>query len=295
MPQPVNGPAPDKVDQALEAARAESELHSLVARAERSLRAAKANEKGILRPRAKRIASIDVSRGSLERALEALSVLIRVLEALGARVWVDPDQNPKLRLAVLGEELGLSLEEKISAHRYVPKPRDKEIPRYMWPRYDYSLTGQLTIRVHGHLPWGFRTSWQDRKVQRVERILGKIITGVFAAAEAQKQKRIDDEQQRRKWAEWQRLDEEERRLRRLERQRERHVERLAEQYERWARLTDFLEVVENHRDSLSATHIQGVPIITWIAWAKGYAARLDPITDPDCWNIDKQVPLWKVD
>ena len=271
-----------------------SEEHQLVQRARESLRKAKADEKGILCPRAKRLISLAVTDDTLSRALLVSDILIKALEELGHRVTINDKKMPKLRVVVNDEDIGISIEEKISAQPYEPKPGDRGRSAWQLPRYDYMPTGRLTVRLHGDFPTGLRVSWSDGKVQRIELITEKILCGIYAAAVAQTQKRIDDERREREWEEQRRKDEEARKLRRLEMQRQKHLEKLALQYEEALRVQLFVEAVEKSLEMFSEIQVQDMDMASWLEWAKEYSAQLNPLKYQHWWDIEKQVSLWSV-
>jgi hypothetical protein len=286
--------APDGLVPALEVLVDRQGMHPLVEGARASLAKARPDERGILKARAKTRLYLPVSPATLERALLTVDRLIAVLEALGNRAHLNLEQTPTLRFTIDGEDLGISVEEKVSAHPYRPKPSDSK--KYPWqlPRYEYEPTGKLTLRIHGKLPWGMRTSWSDGKVQRVEALTGKVVIALYEAAAAQRQKRIDDERQAREREEQWRRAEEARELRRLELQRRKHLQQLAVHFEEAQRMRRFVEAVEAHRDTLSAVTVQGMAMDTWLEWAKDYATRYNPLNTLGYWDIDELVPLWDI-
>lgn len=291
---PTSEQLPEGLAKALEAAKKDTELHPLVLRASESLAKTKADEKGLLRPQAKMIISVSVSPKGLDRALAAADCLIKVMEGLGNQVRIDTEKTPKLRVTVSDEELGISIEEKVSSRPYEPKPSDKRKSPWQHPRYEYEATGQLTLRVCGDLPYGLRTSWSDGKRQRIEEIVEKIVCGIYAAAKAQTQKRIDDVQRAREWEEERRRSEELQRLRRLETQRGKHLEKLAGQYETAVRIRRFVEAVERDAERLSGITVQGMEFAEWLEWAKKFVEQVDPMRYANWWDIDKQIPLWEI-
>jgi hypothetical protein len=286
--------APDGLVPALEALAERQGLHPLVEGARASLAKARPDERGILKARAKTKLYLPVSHDTLERALLTVDRLIAVLEALGNRAHLDLEQTPTLRFTIDGEDLGISVEEKVSAHRYRPKQSDSR--KYPWqlPRYEYEPTGKLILRIHGKLPWGMRTSWSDGTVQRVEALTEKVVIALYEAAAAQMQKRIDDERQAREREEQWRRAEEARELRRLEMQRRKHLQKLAAHYEEAQRMRQFVEAVEAHPAALSEITVQGMAIDPWIEWARDYATRYNPLNTAGYWDIDALVPLWDI-
>jgi hypothetical protein len=150
------------------------------------------------------------------------------------------------------------------------------------------------VRIHGDLPYGTRNSWSDGKIQRVEAVIDKILIGVYAAASAQTQKRIDDARRKREWEEREKRAEVARQLRRLEKQRQQHLDKLSIKYEEALRIQRFILAVEQNLEILSETDIQDMDIKSWLEWAKSYAEQIDPFMNQYWWDIEEQVPLWKI-
>lgn len=287
----------DKILTALKSIRSEPSEHPLIESSIKSFNAAKQDERGILLPRAKKALDLSISKISQDRAFSILNILIRSVIVLEGEVKIDPEKKPKLRIFIDGEELGLSVEEKINRHNHVYNDEEKRRSYYWLPKkYDYEPTGKLTVKLHGNLPrWnGPRTSWSDAKVQRVDQIILKIIIGLYQAAAAQKQKCIDDKIKAKEMEIMHRKAEEVRRNLQLEKQRQLHLQWLAKHYDEAQCIRRLIEHAQQNIDAMSAIKIQDMDYAAWLDWAKLFADRIDPFKNEGYWDIDKHTPLYKV-
>lgn len=271
----------------------ESTLHPFVERSLKSFNAAKADEKGILHPRANKALDFKITKGSLDRAFSTASKLLTALEAIGCEVAMDLEESPKLRLQINGETIRLSIEEKVRRHERIPDDKDQRKDRWYWKEYDYEPTGKLKVEAHGRFLQyqGIRKSWSDGRVQRVDEITSRIVVGLVEAAEAMKQKQIERENKEREWAEERRKREEERKLRELEKQRQEHLKILVEQHDQVVRMQSFISAVEKDVGQFSGLQIQDMSVDEWLEWAKGFVEQSDPLKEHQWWDIESLVPF----
>lgn len=285
----------DGLDEVLVNMASNPGLHPLVEKTAEALAKAKPDEKGLLEPRAKRNLAIHVSPESLDRALASLNQILLALEALGHTVNLNADKIPTTRISLLGEELGVSLEEKVSTTPHVETEADRRRKdRWNIPRYDYTPTGKLIYRIEGNLPRGTRLTWSDGKIQRVENLTSKIIYGIYDAAEAQTQKRLDDELRAREREEEHKRWEEARRQRAILAQREKHLDKMATQWATAEKMRAFLDEVVSNKDTLSDLAIGELDVEEWLEWAHQYVDAIDPVKNTVYWDIEKEVPIWEV-
>jgi hypothetical protein len=269
--------------------------HPLAAGLLTSLNAGKVDERQVLQPRAKRASFIMVSRDASERIVGWLNTFFRSLEANAIKVRVDTEQSPVLRLTVDGEELGLTVTEKIHRKERELSEKEKRNGRdWMLPRHHYFPSGTLTVHIHGHFPYGTRATWTDGKRAKLEDKVAEVVRGVIALGKAQTQRRIDDENRKREWEEERRRYEEAEQLRRRQKQLTMHLEKLAGKWRQAEDLRLFIAAVEARQADLGDIRIQGLTIPEWLERAKAYAEANDPLCNSDWWNIDKLVPSWEV-
>jgi len=205
--------------------------HQLVAQAERSLRNARLDERGILRPRARKCLDIRVSPATVERTLRIMDALIKALEGRGFEVSIKIGDEVSTSVSLLGESLRFGLRESMKRSRReltpAQKKRREEYPlSYISPEYDYTPTGRLALVIKDFHGCGLRKKWSDGKKQRAEDCLNSFIIGLIKAAVEKRSLRLDRERQHREWEDRERkraeklrlLREEEARLREMERE-----------------------------------------------------------------------------
>jgi hypothetical protein len=233
-------------------------------------------------PRANRFHSIDVSKGSLPRALKIVDTLIKALERRGHSVRMSADRPPKLLIGVDHVELSVLIEERYRRVRLAPTADEVDMERrYGWPpraRYDHEPTGELALRIDVS-SWetpGAQKTWADGKTQRVEGLLNAFVLGLVRAAEAKRRHDLEVEKRQQRWAEDQRLAAEAR-LREMEENRRR--EGLFRQARAWAKHCQaraYVNAVRHHAERNGDLRQDSV-LEAWLAWAESYLESSDPL------------------
>ena len=262
--------------------------HPLVARTETSVRSAKVDEVGLVRPKARGCLDLAVSAALIDRALRVLDAAVKALDARGYPVSVGGDP-PRTAAAVLDEAVGFRVGEGTRRQEREPTPAERKEDEF-WGRFrhlgsprsyhEWVPDGRLVLQVmDGHAA---RRRWSDRSDRRVEQFLNSFVVGVVRAAESIQEARAAAERRRREQEEWQRQWREAE-LRRLEEERRRREEearfaKLEAQAAAWAKAGQVRGLVSAVR---AAEARGGVPaggdLVLWLAWAEGKAAALDPI------------------
>jgi len=246
----------------------------LIRRALRLLR--KLDERGILRSREHPCLDIQVTKGSIDRALRIFDTL---LKAWRLRGWpVEPmSEKPWLtRITVLDETFGVRLDEKIRTIR-APRP-PVESRAWLAPRVPDTCepTGQLTFRISDGAQYGrdLRT-WSDGKRQRLEGCLKDIMIGLVQAAEGAKAVRRAEEQRRREWAEAERRRQLE--AERWEREKDRREE-LQRQAQTWSHARELQGYVTALQEAgrIRLEEERDGRLARWVRWAEAYVKELDP-------------------
>ena len=255
---------------------------------------------------------IEVSPGSLDRALRIMDALLRGLEAAGLAIEVavleeappaprshydygygdEPRREaepapPERATRVRCEEEWIEL--RLTEH--VRRVRDAGSPapdgsRSRWDTaYDYEPTGKLALELTNVTAPGVRTRWQETKKQRLEEMLDEFVAYLPTVALSFKLER--EEEARRRIAareeELRRYEEQKRRWDERERRREeeKREQALEAEIARWRRAEDIREYV---RAALAALEEQDPPPMDRQAerdrlrWALEYADRLDPLS-----------------
>ena len=199
--------APPPNDAAAVPASPIAEVHPLLQATAKALRKGKPDSAGALHATAEGMAGVVVGRDSVERAIYVLDALVRSLIERGADVAI------------------IALTERTRREKHVPTPEDlaaeerrqKRVDRYFatrnpwsstdssglfekaYPEFDIVRTGELVMHVEG---WndGIRRTWADGRIQRIERLVDDVATGIEAILTA---RRLNREEQERKEREYQ--------------------------------------------------------------------------------------------
>ena len=271
-----------EIRQVTEAPIGSIDRHPLVAAAAKRLAKGDVKpEKGLVSAPAE-VLHVEVTRGSLERALDLLNTLIFEFAKRGSTVEVDAEKK-RTALIIEGTQVELSLIERVRRKEHVDTPEETKAKERYWklphyasreypgtPRYDYLATGILTLKA-GRWP---SRSWNDTERTPLERRFPEVVSGlILLAAEI----RTREEQQARE-AERRRLTKE--RYARIMEQRKQErgqfedLETEATKWERATRLRAYVDAVEQ------AATLKGEltdELVDWIGWARAKANWLDPM------------------
>ena len=265
-------------------------------RTDRALRRREPDERGLLHPSLKRSLDVHVTKASLDRALRILDAIVRALERRGCTITC-PAEGPRATIvAIDGEEIGVCSEEKIE-QSVVPEPKSV-LPRHLKysflrpsPRYRYTATGQLVLRITDRDLRNVRRAWRDGKRQALERQRNRFVVGLVAAAEEKKAERRRAEEARKAHEEWER-EEAERQRRRWEQ--ERRIRLLEQDLASWAKSRRVREYIAAFRAAAAARESSidaESDLGRWLDWAMRYAGHLDPslrLKPPrDPWEISE--------
>lgn len=186
-----------------------------------------------------------------------------------------------LRLQEEGVHTRGPWEVEVKRYRYSTFYRDRELPS---GPYDANATGRLKLELHEAHWWihrGRQTRFADRQSWKLEERLGHLFSEIeeriVAADRYAEEKRIREQQAaedakrqaEEREREWQRLM-----AQAKERLSEAHrVKHLDQQADAWRQA----DLVRRYCDAMQARHGQHASTADWIAWARGYADRIDPL------------------
>lgn len=271
--------------------------HPRIVQAQRSLRNAPRDERGVLQPRAKRCVAIHVTKESLDRALRIMDALVEALEARGRTLLIESTSTTMT--VVDDERLEFVLEEIVRQvqHKMTPaeqlEERIKGYRAYSVPRYDWLATGFLQLRITNLEASGVRRSWSDGKRQRLESCLNSFMSGLTLAARANRDERARRAERERRWEEERQLEAERQHRRYLE---QRRIRALDEQIERWRRagqIREYARKVAEDEDATVRTDEVCTTREEWFRWAVEYADRIDPFVGDEAERSTPGVPsLW---
>jgi len=253
--------------------------HVLVVRTEKSLRAAKPDETGRIRPRAKGCFDVRIAAGSIDRAMHIVDALTRALEA--RKFPLATDDNQATRITVLGISHEISLEENTTRKvRELTPAERKQQERNSWlyrtPQYDYLVTGRLTLRIKGYGN-GERRSWSDGKHQRIEDCLNAFIIGLIQASVRAHAEQLERERWQREREEQERRRREEERNRRLEEERRAALDKQVDAWRKSRQIRIYIDAVHRVVADKNYPINPESDLGRWFAWVSRYVDSLDPL------------------
>lgn len=187
--------------------------HPMTKQAQKVLGRARADSYGGLLCEDPNVFRIRVPPASIDRALLLIDAIAKALGDRGLAIQPgDGGHYTASAGIVVGDGVErISIEE--TSRRQVHKSSEAEKAQTRRqgyssaPLYDFQPSGNITIKLEGG--WrseGFQTSWRDTSKQRVEERLNEVIVSLYRAAharavarakEAERKRRIDDENARR--------------------------------------------------------------------------------------------------
>jgi hypothetical protein len=127
--------------------------------------------------------------------MRIVDALIKALEARGFPVSTGEGESAKPLVEVLGQKVGFSLEEQIQQRERQPDPEeprgryqsmfDRQSRPGPLPKYDYTPTGRLSVRIFNTLGSGYRQTWSDGQ-RSLDNMLNSFINGLVTAAQETK-------------------------------------------------------------------------------------------------------------
>lgn len=245
--------------------------HPLVARSVHLLRKAKPDTAGRLVAPGERCVDVDVTVGSVDRALTIFDALIKALEARGYPVDIVEKEQVSSTLVRVGvDPVRIAIDERVTL---IDDADGDAGTRSQSRSEEYAPTGRLTFKIcESYL--NIRRTWGDSAKKRLEELLNDIVIGIVVASEALREQREEREAREREWrAKEERRHQEEQR-RQEEGVRIRKLEASMRAWRKSRAVRDY--VAEMRRASATAGLPDDSPVAEWLRWADGYANRLDP-------------------
>ena len=253
--------------------------HVLAARTEKSLRAAKPDEKGLICPRAKGCFNIRISAGCIDRAMRILDALAKALDA--RKLPLVTGDNQVTHVTLLGIRHELSIEESTVRKVREPTPAErKRQKRNPWlfgaPQYEYLATGRLTIRILGYGS-GQRRSWSDGRQKSIEDRLNTFIIGLINVSVATHAENLERERRHREWEDQVRRRHEEEQRRQLEESRRASLDKQINAWRKSREIRVYVAAVSRAAAEKQGAIMPESNLGQWIDWASRYADSLDPL------------------
>jgi hypothetical protein len=253
-----------------------AQAHDLIRRTASHLRSrGRKNEHGILLQREPGGLNIQVTEGTLDRALQIMSQVLSVLEKQNFSVEIS-EQGDTTAL-IEGQRISFGIEEPIrkvvTQKPRVPNPTDR------WD-YDQVVThgpsGMLALVIHSGT-WdtrALRTRWGDAKVQRIESRIPDFIAGLIRTAVVLRQK---EEERKRHELEQQKRAQELAQLRKEIGEEEKRVKEFNDWLQDWERAERMRQFIAVYTEKSRSWPAEKQPKYReWIEWATREADRLDP-------------------
>jgi hypothetical protein len=250
--------------------------HPLTKKSHAALTRGKRDDRGLVHPRSNFCLDIHVSRSCIDRACRIMDTLVKALESQGYSLTVSDTENAKTIALVNGESLEIGIDEKITHTIHIRTPMDDVRYKRTYqlpPRYDYSLTGNLSLRMRNAAHCG-RQQWADGKRHKVEEYLGAFIEGLRIAAH---KKKMMSEEYERRCREWEEEAERRRQQEHLAYLEKKRADKLIADTKAWCQAASIRRYIAE------LNMIKPVPpgLSEWIVWARRYADKLDPLSLPN--------------
>ncbi len=210
---------------------------------------------------------IKATQGTIKRAHYLMHILITLFNSVSWSVKRDDSgysKHGRTYVVIGDEEIEFQIKEKIRQIPHVLTEAEKK-NRYAYPqKYDYLSTGKLSLQLSNTYIEGVRKAWVDDAKSPLTDKLPEIIQNLILAAEIIKQKRLEREEQYRKWEEERKHAEQLRKLQKIDIDR---LNLLFEASERWNKIQkaqQFLRLVTQSIDKGEITPTD--EIHAWIEW-----------------------------
>jgi len=239
--------------------------HPLIRQTKQGLEKARPDEYGRLHGRL----DLHVSKASLNRALRIADALARAAERRGYKVE-NSKQSPYPTQMVIGEErVKFKLFEKSDRRERELTAEEKRKPaREIRDRWVYTPSGVLSFEIDEYTDY-WQKRWTDRLNKPLEEQLNDIMVGLIVTAEALRARRL-------RWEEDARRRREAERSYYIEEKRRTSLNKQVDSWHHCQRVREYLQACERSMtDGKSALEPGGEA--RWLAWAQGYANRLDPL------------------
>ncbi len=265
--------------------------HPLVEKTLASIIAAKPDEQGLVRPRAKKTLDVHVSPDNVDRAMRIMDALLKALDVRELPFeLVRGEDRWSQTVTVEGETITFVMEEHVDREERAPTPKEERESRWMPFRYrplrfyDYTPTGKLSLRILDGPSNGRRRRYSDTPRQKLDNMLNTFVACLHRTAGDIKTERQRIEERERKWAEQERQRQE------WERQREQKLAEIraeeaaleslfsdADDWHKSQRVTSYVNAFREAALAYNGTIDEEQE--QWLTWAEGQAKRLNPLVD----------------
>ena len=247
-----------------------------IRKAENALRSRKPDHRGLLQLSKKSWPTVSIGPQSIGRLVLFLVGFDLAITRAG---WKLKPSDEGLQVIVEDEPVAFSIEDRLTRKPHQPtrtELQEQERRRryrflYLndqpWPKYDYSPSGEIAFVVQGSVNEGLRRKWGDTKRHKLEQTLSSILRSFSEHASAQIAKREYWAEQKRNWAEAERVRREKAEEVRLDKKRFELAECADEVLSKVAALDRVIAHIETQPDATTK-------ITEYLAWCRDYRARL---------------------
>jgi hypothetical protein len=208
--------------------------------------------------------SAAVSEGQVHRTLLILDTLVREFEERAVTVLPVSDETLS-RLIVGSEHVRFYIREQ--------SKRTKEKGSY----FDtYSPKGVLSFVIDEYPS----RAWHDGRIQRLEDLLGEIVAGTLQEGQVLRVQRLEREEWHRQWEQRQRLRQLQEEARKKEEAKQRDFRAQVEKWNLCKMMREYIMDRERAFEEAELAPELKQKELEWIAWAKQYVEREDPVKRP---------------
>ena len=237
-----------------------------------------------------------VSLEALDRTCLILDSIVRACEAAGYELKSDQDGKTLKKkrssyyedrdepsgicwIEADGEQIQFAIREK---NRRVDLPEDK---RTWYSKYDYVPSGMLECTLGGSYHSGGRTNWRDGKIQKVEKLISKMIAEIPVIAKAKKLARERQARRERHWKYDRELWDFKYRRQGLQEEAVKKFHKHAAEHQTANVARQYVEAVKAKLcdDTLSGDSREHMH--AWLSWAEQAIAAQDP--------VNRDAPPWE--
>ena len=230
---------------------------------------------------------VEVTKGSLRRALRVADALLKAFEHRGWKVSLGTSSerdDRKTWVAVLGQRIPFGIREPLKKVLNEPA-QPRRLPDGQWytphqSKYRDEPSGKLALVLRNSWGHSVSRSWPDLASQPIEERLSEFVIAIVAQAHElnERDARFAEEERKRRAAEEVRAAEQRRREAEIARR-----EALSKQATSWDQcrlLNEYICSVRAAAESQAGSAEPDAEVREWIAWAEAYASALNPLARP---------------
>lgn len=214
-----------------------------------------------------------------------MDALIKALEKRGYPVSIFLDGKMTTEVVIGDTRVGVALKEGFKRIERTTAASEKN-RRFASDRYYYDPDGIFSFSLTAAV--NVPGNWHDRNTGLLEERLNDIVVGIFRAAEALRQKEIEQKKEERKQTETAIKREKEKLLLKKENACRERLEQLSVRRQQSRELRRFLKEYETKIIEQNKEVRADGDCARLLEWAYGHADRLDPLTNGEAEELFEQ-------